>query len=74
MDRIGALARLVHRPLIDPGGKQHIRAGALHEPQIIGVIDHAGEIGVLEIDTQDEMMLLAFKAADGWQSVHAPRP
>src|SRR5688500_187292 len=49
--------------LIDPGSADHVRSSALHEPQIIGVIDDAGGVGVLEIDGQREMMLGADEAA-----------
>ena len=40
-DRIGAAAALKLGDLVDPGGADHVRAGPLHELQIIGVIDDA---------------------------------
>jgi hypothetical protein len=46
-----------------PDGAQHVRAGALHEFQIIGIIDDPGGVGVLEIDGQREAVLAADEAA-----------
>ena len=73
-DCIRPFPALVCRALVDPGGDQHIRARALHEPEIIGVIDHAGQISVLELDTQDKMMLEADETAECWERVHARGP
>src|SRR3546814_7345501 len=51
-DRIGAAAFFPRRALIDPGEAEQVRAGAFHVAQVIGVIDHPRQIGVLEIDAQ----------------------
>src|SRR5678815_5018866 len=62
-DRIGTAARIQLRLLVDPGGADHVGAGALHELQIICVIDDARRVRVLEIDGQGESMLGADEAA-----------
>src|SRR3546814_17462236 len=56
-DRIGAAAFFPRRALIDPGEAEHVRAGAFHVAQVIGVIDHPRQIGVLEIDAQRKAVL-----------------
>jgi ABC-2 type transport system ATP-binding protein len=72
---IGAFPSLERHTLVDPGGDQHIRARPFHEPEIIGVVDDAGQIRVLEIDTQDKMMFQPLETAEGGQGcgkrVHA---
>ena len=47
---ISAAVAAQHRRLIDADGSDHVRARPLHELQIIGVIDDASGVGVLEID------------------------
>ena len=49
--------------LFDPDCADHVGTGTLHELQIIGVIDDASGVGVLEIDAECETMLLADEAA-----------
>ena len=51
------------RELHDAGGAEEFRAPALHEAQIIGVIDDAGEIGVFVIDADRQDMHLAVECA-----------
>ena len=60
---IDAVPASMRGALVDPGGAQHVGAGALHEFEIIGIIDDAGGVGVLEIDGQRETMLAADEAA-----------
>src|SRR4051812_38744842 len=62
-DGIGAAGRAKLRRLVDADGADHVRPRPLHELQIIGVIDDAVGVGVLEIDRQREPMLLADEAA-----------
>ena len=62
-DDIEAPARLEGSALVDAGGAKHVRPRPLHEAEIIGVIDDARKIGVLEIDAQREAVLAAFEAA-----------
>ena len=62
-DVIGASVRSMGRGLVDADGADHVRPRPLHELQIIGVIDDAGGVGVLEIDGQREMVLGADEAA-----------
>ena len=50
-------------PLVDLGAPDHVGPGALHELQIIRVIDDAGGVGVFEIDGERKAMLAADKAA-----------
>ncbi len=49
----------------DPGVAEHFGAGALHVAQIIGVIDNAGVVGILVIDTHREVMAARRDAAFG---------
>ena len=62
-DVISAVSRAEHFGLIDPDRAQHVGAGPLHELQIIGVVDHAGSVGVLEIDAEREPVLAADESA-----------
>ena len=61
-DRIGPLTRFVRRALVYACDAQHVRPGALHEAQVIGMIDHARKIGVLEIDAHRKAMLVPHEA------------
>ena len=61
--RVGAaLARFHRGALVDPGEAQHVRSRAFHEAQVIGVIDHARQISVLEIDAHRESVLASVEA------------
>src|SRR3546814_7983379 len=62
-DRVGAAAFFPRRAVIDPGEAEHVRAGAFHVAQVIGVIDHPRQIGVLEIDAQRKAVLAPDEAA-----------
>ena len=53
------------RALVNVEFAQHFGAGALDEAQIIGVIDKAGEIRVLEIDADGEEMAAVVEGALG---------
>ena len=55
-DDIDALAALDRGALVDAGGAQHVRARPLHIFQIVGVIDDARYVRVLEIDAEREMV------------------
>ena len=61
--RIGAAVAAELGRLVDPDRADHVRPGPLHELQIIGVIDDAVGVGVLEIDAEREAVLVADKAA-----------
>ena len=60
---IGASRRAQLGRLVDSDRADHVRARPLHELQVIGIIDDAVGVRVLEIDRQREMMLTAHKAA-----------
>ena len=62
-DRIGAARGAKLGRLVDADGADHVRPRALHELQIIGVIDDSVRVGVLEIDRQREAVLVANEAA-----------
>ena len=49
--------------LVDSHRADHVRARPLHELQVIGIIDDAVGVRVLEVDRQREMMLMAHEAA-----------
>ena len=55
--------------MADPGIAQEIRPATLKEPEIIGVIDHAGEIGVFIIDPDVEPVL-ALRVKGGRKRCH----
>src|SRR3546814_3531988 len=56
-DRPRAFTGLHRCPLIDARDPQHVRPRAFHIAQVIGVVDDARQVGVLEIDARPEMML-----------------
>ena len=62
-DGIGASACLLVGALVDPDEPQHVRTGTLHVAQVIGVIDDARQVGILEIDAHRETMRAVDKAA-----------
>ena len=62
-DRIGAARGAKLGRLVDADGADHVRPRALHELQIIGIIDDSVRVGVLEIDGQREAVLVADEAA-----------
>ena len=62
-DGIGAAVAVERRALVDADGADHVGPRPLHELQIVGVVDDAGRVGVLEIDGQGEMVLGADEAA-----------
>jgi hypothetical protein len=62
-DRVNPFSGVERGALIDPDGAQHVRAGALHIFEIIGVIDDPGSVGILEIDGQREAMFRPDEAA-----------
>ena len=49
--------------LLDPEHAQQVRAGTFEPAQVVGVIDHAGAVGVLEIDAHRQHMGLALDPA-----------
>ena len=49
--------------MMNSGQAQEVAAAALEEAKVIGVIDDAGEVGVLVIDAQRQQMLTAVDAA-----------
>ena len=55
-DDVDALAALDRGALVDPDRAQHVRARALHIFEIIGIIDDARDVRVLEIDAEREMV------------------
>jgi phosphomannomutase len=60
---ISAAVAPQHVRLVNADRPDHVRAGALHELQVIGVIDHASRVRVLEIDGQRETMLATDESA-----------
>ena len=54
---IHTFARVERGTLIDPGDRQHVGAGTLHEAQIVGVIDNARQVSVLEEDAHRKAVL-----------------
>ncbi len=60
-----AFARLVHRTLVDPQQPHEIGSGALEPAQVVGVIDHARQVGILEIGAHREMVHRAIDQAGG---------
>ena len=74
-DGIGAFARFLRRALVDAEQAQHVRAGALEPAQVVGVIDHAGQVGVLEIGAHGEAVHRPVEQA-AWRfghDAHCPR-
>ena len=64
---IGAAAGSKLGSLVDSDRAEHVGPGALHELQIIGVIDDPVGVGVLEIDREREVVLGPDEAAAiGW--------
>ncbi len=57
------LGLLEQEPVVGADQAQIIRPPALHVAQIIGVIDDAGEIGVLVIDAHDLRVAAVFEFA-----------
>src|SRR5690348_12612027 len=62
-DRISAPARSQLRCLIHAYRPNEVGPGLLHEVQVVGVIDDAVRIRVLEIDAEREMVLAAKETA-----------
>jgi hypothetical protein len=56
--------------MINTGGAQHFRAPALHEAQIIGVINDASGVGVFKIDAQGQAVHTIVDGALGGQGQH----
>ena len=77
-DDIDAFARLEHRTLIDADRAEHVRARSFHIFQVVGIIDDARRVRVLEIDAQREAVLVAHeRTAVGLVAVasaHGPSP
>ena len=61
--RIGTLPGFHHSALVDPDQSHHVGPGALHVAQVIGVIDHAHLIGLLEKDAHRESVLASVEAS-----------
>src|SRR5690606_3064963 len=51
-DRIGAAPALVRVALLDADRAQHLGPRPLEPFQVVAVIDHAREVGILEVDAQ----------------------
>lgn len=49
--------------LTDARNAQHVRSGALHEPQVIRVVNDAGKVGILEINPARKAMLAINEAS-----------
>ncbi len=62
-DRIGAAAAAELGELVDAHSPDHVGARPLHIFEIVGIIDDAVGVGVLEIDGEREMVLVAGEAA-----------
>ena len=62
-DRIGALARRMHRALVNANAGEHVRPCALHEVQIARMIDDARKVGVLKINPHSKQVPRAVKMA-----------
>src|SRR5215203_3951584 len=56
----GDLLRLVKRALVDPERADELGAPTLEEPQVVRVVDHAREVGVLIVDAEREDMSPVF--------------
>ena len=62
-DGIGAFPSFLRGALIYAEQAQHVRPGALEPAQIVGVIDNARKIGVLEIGAHHEAVNRAIEQA-----------